>query len=92
MDACARSDIQVQIDSFADKEATPQGRQNVHLASDESRLRWLRRSNRPELTGCRYRPEPRRSTIFSATRQAFAMIVRVGLAPVPVGNGEPSTA
>ena len=27
----------------------------------------------------------------SATRQAFAMIVRVGLMPVPVGNGPPST-
>jgi hypothetical protein len=36
MGACARSDIQVQIDSFADKKATPQGCQNVRLASDES--------------------------------------------------------
>ena len=34
---------------------------------------------------------PRRSTTFSATRQALAMIVKVGLAPVPVGNGAPST-
>ena len=34
---------------------------------------------------------PRSSTTFSATRQALAMIVKVGLAPVPVGNGEPST-
>jgi hypothetical protein len=36
MGACARSDIQVQTDSFADKKATPQGCQNVRLASDES--------------------------------------------------------
>lgn len=34
---------------------------------------------------------PRRSTTFSATRQALAMIVNVGLAPVAVGNGAPST-
>ena len=34
---------------------------------------------------------PRVSAIWSATRQALAMIVRVGFAPVPVGNGAPST-
>ena len=34
---------------------------------------------------------PRSAMILSATRQALAMMVRVGLAPVPVGNGEPST-
>lgn len=34
---------------------------------------------------------PRLVTIYSATRQALAMMVRVGLAPVAVGKGEPST-
>ncbi len=34
---------------------------------------------------------PRPVTIYSATRQALAMMVRVGLAPVAVGKGEPST-
>ena len=34
---------------------------------------------------------PRSATIFSETRQELAMMVKVGLAPVPVGNGEPST-
>ena len=29
--------------------------------------------------------------MWSATRQALAMMVSVGLAPVPVGNGPPST-
>ena len=42
--------------------------------------------------GCRYRPEPRCSMIFSATRHALAMMVSVGFAPVPVGKGDPSTA
>ena len=35
---------------------------------------------------------PRSAMILSATRQALAMMVSVGLAPVPVGKGEPSTA
>jgi hypothetical protein len=35
---------------------------------------------------------PLPSAMRSATRQALAMIVSVGLAPVPVGKGEPSTA
>ena len=39
-----------------------------------------------------YVAAPRSAMIFSATRQAFAMMVNVGLAPVPVGKGEPSTA
>ena len=33
----------------------------------------------------------RPSAMCSATRQALAMMVSVGLAPVPVGNGPPST-
>jgi hypothetical protein len=42
--------------------------------------------------GRRQAARPRSATILSATRQAFAMMVSVGLAPVPVGNGDPSTA
>ena len=34
---------------------------------------------------------PRSAMILSATRQALAMMVSVGLAPVPVGKGDPST-
>ncbi len=37
------------------------------------------------------RHRPRSATMRSATRQALAMMVSVGLAPVPVGKGEPST-
>ena len=48
-------------------------------------------SRRSEAIANNYALAPRRSTIVSATRQALAIIVSVGLAPVPVGNGEPST-
>ena len=34
---------------------------------------------------------PRSATIFSATRQALAIMVSVGFAPVPIGKGELST-
>lgn len=43
-----------------------------------------------DLVGARHRL-PLLATMNSATRHAFAMIVSVGLAPVAVGNGLPST-
>ncbi len=45
----------------------------------------------PAWPRARHAEAPRLVTIYSATRQALAMMVRVGLAPVAVGKGEPST-
>ena len=52
-----------------------------------------RSDRRGHPTPCSYYvAAPRSAMILSATRQALAMMVKVGLAPVPVGKGEPSTA
>jgi hypothetical protein len=84
--------IEASIDRYLSALETADRQEGESVEAKTARLKDKIGSLRDQMKPLGAQPiAPRRSSTFSATRQALAMIVNVGLAPVPVGNGAPST-